>query len=242
MDFDERAWKQAVYDGTAPKFQFDGIPGLHYSFGDALSHYEPYLDYRVRETIAQILADFGPFEKAWRNYVRERAASIAAGRAEAGITAEDEFYLFREFEQQLLNDPDRRAEWVRRVVTDRLDHLREEIKREAETPGTQADGHRVNFPAVGIYSRGRNCVMPFVVTAGFCPKCHEPLCFDPQFCDVFEYDDNTQGMICPACRIEGRVADLERTFGHRFHLIPFMGIPLAECVKKLTSRTQPAVA
>lgn len=237
MAFDERAWKQAVYEGTAPKFKYGDIPGVHVSFEDALVSFESYLDVRVRQGVQEMMDDFEPFEKAWRSYVEERSHNEAATYKHQTDDDEGAWAQLAESEHDKLNDMDLRAEWCRRIITDRMKHLTDVIRAECSTPDTEPFRLRDAYQVVGVYSKGRNCVVPIMAMAGFCPKCREPIAMDPQICDVWEDDSvHGYGMTCPACRVDGSIDFLEERFRRSFSCIPFTDTPLREFVEKVTSR------
>src|SRR3990172_11227798 len=73
MAFDERAWKQACHEGRAPKWQYKDVQGAYHDFGEALVSHQSFLDWYVRRQIEAVLADFGPFEKAWQAFCQEES-------------------------------------------------------------------------------------------------------------------------------------------------------------------------
>lgn len=227
MSFDVQAWQQAKRENRAPQWRFKDLDGVHHTFGDALANHAPFLDYYVRKGVEEILADFRPFEEAWRQHgfeagQAEYRATLSygqVGRHEAERRAET-------VQREILNDVGARAAWVRARLLDRIEDLKAEIRSEAAKPDCP---WRASHPVEGVYSRGRNLVLPLVALGGFCPKCHEPLTRAEDVKGPARTGDGW-AMACPACRSTGRIDDLEDRHGHRFHLLPFTDIPLRDFV------------
>jgi hypothetical protein len=112
-------------------------------------------------------------------------------------------------------------------VLESKEELEREIRAKVEEDDEDARDWRQWHPAIGVYSRGQSCVLPFASCVGFCPKCHEPLTERA----IFKSQSfRGWGLECTACRIRDGIDQLEDRHRHPFHVLPFTQTALRDVI------------
>ncbi|MDP3911560.1 MAG: hypothetical protein Q8Q14_14335 [Gemmatimonadales bacterium] len=246
MGFDETAWKQAIRDGTAPKYQYQGIAGAYHTFADALLGHRNFLDYYVQRTVDELLEEdnWPHLRHAWIKHCEEIASQQATryDQETEGGDPEGANSRYEETLEQRVNDDHEREEWVRVRVVEQRSKLEQEIRDACDADSQDARKWREWHPPAGVYSRGLNATIPWSAVLGFCPKCREPA----KDGDVWPSESyrGGYGFRCPACREGGSLDEIEARFHRPFHLIPFTTVAIRDFVKTVrpaTSRPAPAL-
>lgn len=232
MAFDRKAWQEAVRQGTAPRYQFEGIQAVHCEFADALISHQPFMDHYIRTVIEEILEpqNFRHYREAWVKYVEDVAHQQASEYDRRGDWNDPDGASERydQIREEMFESTEQLAEWVRtRVVEKGYGDLCKEIRSKIEDRDDEAEAWRKWHPVIGVFSRGLQAAIPFENVVGFCPRCHETLTERALFRSSTL---GGWGMECPACRVRDGVDRLEDQCGRRFDTLPFSDTPLRDVI------------
>ena len=236
MAFDHEAWKKALRDGTAPKYQYKGIAGAYDMFANALIAHEPFMEHFANTVIDDLIDAFKrgdeQIREAWIKHVQSVAEQEAIRRDNrlGDRDPEGGHYLYEEIKENMTRNRHQLREWLRVRVLENYSDLQESVRTKVRENDEDAQAWRSYHPPEGVWSRRHKYCYPFSALVGFCPRCHEPLPKD-SISQAVELG-GAWVMQCPECRLNGSIDWNVQQFGHRADVLPFTDVTLKSVIEE----------